>query len=127
MRSEEIFRLGAEAMKGRIAAALTMGGEVKAAVMVLQVSTPEFQVPEVMEVGASKGMFKHVYFDGCNGDVMSEVLDFEEAVRFLVGRSFGCSVWSEELARERLGGAVGSNEEVVVDYAGDGHSRLIPV
>lgn len=42
------FRAGAEAMKGRVAAVLTMKGEVGAAVLVLGVSAPEFSLSEVM-------------------------------------------------------------------------------
>ena len=72
-------------------------------------------------------MFKHVYFDGCNGDVMGDTYDFDGAVQLLLDESSEFSTWTEEQARASLQEALDSNEELVIDYNGDQMSRLIPV
>lgn len=72
-------------------------------------------------------MFKHVYFDGCNGDQMGETYDFEEAVQLLLEKSSEFSTWAEDDARAALQEAQDHNEELVIDYNGDGHSRLLPI
>lgn len=72
-------------------------------------------------------MFKHVYFDGCNGDVMGDTYGFEEAVQLLLEKSSDFSTWTEEEARASLQEAIDSNEELVIDYNGDQMDRLIPV
>jgi hypothetical protein len=72
-------------------------------------------------------MFKHVYFDGCNGDQMGDIYDFEGAVQLLLEESSEFSTWTEEAARASLQEAMDNNEELVIDYNGDQMSRLIPV
>ena len=71
--------------------------------------------------------YKHIYFDGCNGDCCGETYDLEDAVALLVGKSSDCSPWTEEQARKELQKALDENEPLIIDYAGDQHSRLYPV
>jgi hypothetical protein len=71
-------------------------------------------------------MFKHIYFDGCNGDQCGECYELEEAVAFLVERSDECSPWTKESARKELQEAIDRNEPLIIDYNGDQQSRLIP-
>lgn len=47
---EDIYRMGAEAMKSKITAWLMMKGETELAILVLQVSPPPFSEPEKMEI-----------------------------------------------------------------------------
>lgn len=49
---EDVYRMGAEAMKSKITAWLMMKGETELAILVLQVSPPPFNEPEKMEIKA---------------------------------------------------------------------------
>jgi len=68
-------------------------------------------------------MFKHVYFDGCNGDQMGATYGFDEAVQFLISKY--PKFWTKESAIEALKEAQEDNEELRCED--EGMDRLIPV
>jgi hypothetical protein len=51
--AEDVYRMGAEAMKSKITAWLMMKGETELAILVLQVSPPPFSEPEKVEIKAT--------------------------------------------------------------------------
>lgn len=67
--------------------------------------------------------WRHVYFDGCNGDVMGESVDDDVVVDWILKWDEDCgNGWTREMAEKD----VAEGDIIILDFDGDMQCRLIP-
>lgn len=66
--------------------------------------------------------YRHVYFDGCNGDKNGDHVDDPVDWILEYTADWKYSKWTKEMAKD----AVKEGDIIILDYDGDQQERLVP-